>query len=349
MTTENVIEVENPALEERPVIPQPFVPAPPVEEVPEEPDPNATERSLTTGLPCTPEEREQRPIAVMYNNLKLSYPQNGLSNADIVYECDAEGGVTRLLALISDWQALTSIGSVRSARDYFISLSESHGAIFVNAGGSPQAYEKLKGERIDYIDGVNMYNIPSSTFYRDNYRIKNNGYEHSMMTDGARLKEALKKLGYSEKYKDSFVSAYKFAENFREIIGDTATSVTLPHSSYINVRFDYDEATKKYLKYSYGEPHIDGLNSKQLAFENVVVLFVGEKVLDTEGRLKLDLTSGGSGYYISAGKYTEIKWTRKSDNSPFVLTENGEELILNPGKTHITLFNKSNSKKVTIK
>lgn len=36
------------------------------EEIPEElPDPNKTEISFTTGLPCTPEEKIVRPIAVM--------------------------------------------------------------------------------------------------------------------------------------------------------------------------------------------------------------------------------------------------------------------------------------------
>ena len=344
----NVVEVGNPTIE-KPQSNTPFIPSPPKEETPPEPDPNATERSLTTGLPCTPEAKVRRPIAVMYNNNKVSFPQDAISNADIVYECDAEGGVTRLMAIFSDWENLSSIGSVRSARDYFISISQSHGAIFVNAGGSPKAYEKLKGERVDYVDGVNMYNIPTNTFYRDSGRIKNNGYEHSMMTDGSRLMTAVKKLGYALKYRDGITTPYSFNQEFKENEGKTAVSITLPHSSYITVRFQWDAASKKYLKYSFDEPHTDGLNSKQLAFENVVVLFVGEQVLDTEGRLKLDLTSGGSGYYISGGKYTEIKWTRKGDNAPFVLTENGEEISLNPGKTHITLFNKNQSKKVTIK
>ena len=90
--------------------------------------------SYTTGLGCTEEEHYTRPIAVMYNNNHVSYPQNCISFADIVYECDAEGGLTRLMAIFSDWKDLEEIGSVRSARDYFVSLSESHGAIYVNAG-----------------------------------------------------------------------------------------------------------------------------------------------------------------------------------------------------------------------
>ena len=331
--------------------PPPTAPSVPVEieETEDTPKPENAEYSRTTGLPCTPEERERRPIAVMYNNLKLSYPQIGISKADIVYECNAEGGVTRLLAIFSDWEKLSPIGSIRSARDYYVSLSESHGAIFVNAGGSPGAYEKLKGEKVDYIDGVNMYNIPKNTFYRDNDRIKQNGYEHSMMTDGTRLMAAVKKLGYLVTYKDGFTAPYLFGEEAEALTGGSAMTMTLPHSNYITVRFDYDAESGKYLKYSFGESHIDGETSEQLTFDNVIVLFVKETVLDSAGRLKLDLTAGGSGYFMRDGKYIDIKWTRGSNNSPFVLTAEGEEITLKPGKTHITLFNKNRSNKVSIK
>lgn len=319
------------------------------QEVPEEkPDPNKTEFSLTTGLPCTPEEKLVRPIAVMYNNIEVSLPQNEISKADIVYECDAEGGITRLMAIFSDWKNLGEIGSVRSSRDYFVSLSESHSAIYVHAGGSPSAYEKLINTDVDYVDGVNMNYLPKNTFYRNKDRIKNNGYEHSMMTDGAKLSVAINQLGYKTENDIYYDAPYSFNTEFIALNGEKGERVTLEHSSYITVNFEYDSQTNTYLKYSYGEPHIDGANEEQLSFTNVFVLFVKERVLDEQGRLDVDLTSGGSGYYFSGGECIEITWSRSSDNSPFVITSKGEEVKLNPGKTHISLFNRNYKENVII-
>ena len=307
--------------------------------------------SYTTGMPCTEEMQSARPIAVMYNNNKISYPQNSISKADIVYECNAEGGLTRLMALFSDWKSLGEIGSVRSARDYFISLSQGHGAIYVNAGGSPSAYTKLKNSKVDYVDGVNMYSLPSGLFYRSKSRIKSNGYEHSLMTDGEKISKAIEFCKYSDRYDDSFVPTFKFyeAECDNSKLDGTANSVKLEHSTYITVKFEYNSDAGTYSKYSFGSPHIDGINGEQLTFENIIVLLVDEDVVDDEGRLSIDLTSGGKGYYFNNGRYCDISWSRASEDSPFVFKTNDEELMLNPGKTHITLFNKYRKDKITIK
>ena len=40
-----------------------------------------------------------RPVAVVVNNLKQALPQQGISQADIIYEIEAEGGITRMMAL----------------------------------------------------------------------------------------------------------------------------------------------------------------------------------------------------------------------------------------------------------
>lgn len=303
--------------------------------------------SNTTGLPCTEEEKLMRPIAVMYNNNKISYPQIGISGADIVYECDAEGGVTRLMAIFSDWKNLGEIGSVRSARDYFITLSELHGAVYVNAGGSPSAYEKLYDEDVDYVDGVNMNDLPDGIFYRSNYRIKHNGYEHSLMTDGSKIAQAIDFCGYSDTYSDDFVSPLKFSSDKNIFSSTSAQTISLTHSSYVTVKFVYNEELGTYSKYSFGLPHVDGLNGEQLNFENLLVLFTKQNVLDSEGRLDIDTESGGEGYYFNDGKCVNITWAKKGSAYAFFAEEG--EVFLIPGKTHITLFNKNNKDKITIK
>lgn len=344
--------IEDSAVEQQPEN-ETDVTAPAVGEpqLPEEPPPaqqDTSSRSILTGMPCSEDELYTRPIAVMINNNKVSLPQMGISNADIIYECDAEGGMTRMMALFSNWQMIPEIGSVRSARDYFVTLSHCHDAIFVHAGGSPSAYTRIAELDTDNIDGVNMNYLPSKTFYRDSDRIVNNGYEHSMMTGGSKIYRASNVLEYGSNHRDGFKS-YAFKRSSTPIDGAIdATMLSLKHSSYITVDFEYDNKNKVWLKSSFGSPHVDGENGEQLKFENVIVLFVSQEVVDDEGRLDIDITSGGKGYYFTEGGYTEIQWKASTDGAPFSFTVSGEELLLNPGKTHITLFNKSHTNDVKI-
>ncbi len=75
-----------------------------------------------TGEETTEELAGIRPIAMMINNIKAATPQQGISLADVMYEVLAEGGITRLLCLFTDYASLPETGSIRSSRDYFIDL-----------------------------------------------------------------------------------------------------------------------------------------------------------------------------------------------------------------------------------
>ena len=97
------------------------------------------------------QDSKSRPYAVMINNNHAAWPQCGIGDAYIVYEIVAEGGITRMMALYKD-QDTAKIGSIRSARHYFIDYAEENDAIFVHWGGSPQAYSRLNS--IDSIDGI---------------------------------------------------------------------------------------------------------------------------------------------------------------------------------------------------
>lgn len=341
---ETEAEVTPPQTDEVEVILPEVEEIPPQEEPEEIVDPNAVP-SLFTGLPIDKSKEFNRPIAIMLNNHKASLPQEAVSFADVVLECDAEGGMTRMMAIIQDWQELSAIGTVRSARDYFIELATYFDAIFVHAGGSPGAYQKIKDSDVDNIDGVNMYTIPEKTFYRDKNRLKN-GYEHSMMTSGEKLKKAIDGEGYRTTLADSFSCPLAFSDTEFVLEGEKADSITLPHSLYITVDFQYDERANKYFKSSYGKPHVDALSDEQISFENLLVLLVREKVLDEEGRIDLSLDEGGEGYYLYGGKYVDVEWS--IDDGVFTFTSEGEVLKLARGKTHVTFFNKNQKNKINI-
>ncbi len=91
-----------------------------------------------TGLKTEQKLAKRRPIAVAVNNHPKARPQSGLSKADVVIEALAEGRITRFLAIFQSEMPET-VGPVRSAREYFVTLSGGFNSIFVHHGWSPGA------------------------------------------------------------------------------------------------------------------------------------------------------------------------------------------------------------------
>ena len=87
-----------------------------------------------SGMPTDGEISSQRPVAVMLNNLEQALPQQGQSQADLIYEVVAEGGITRMLGVFQSVEDVDMIGSIRSTRPYYIELALGHDALFIHAG-----------------------------------------------------------------------------------------------------------------------------------------------------------------------------------------------------------------------
>ena len=107
-----------------------------------------------------------RSIGVSINNNHDSWPHAGLQDAYLCYELIAEGGITRILAFYKD-KDVEKIGSVRSARHYFLDYVLENDAIFVHYGQSPQALSDLKSLDIDNINGI----YDTTSFFRDIWRM----------------------------------------------------------------------------------------------------------------------------------------------------------------------------------
>ena len=92
--------------------------------------------SYVTGLPITVEQGGQRPVAIMLNNAEAAVPQSGINQASVIYEAPAEGGINRLMAIfeMENLSGLEKIGSVRSARTYFVYYAAEFRAMFVHFG-----------------------------------------------------------------------------------------------------------------------------------------------------------------------------------------------------------------------
>ncbi|MCM1297555.1 MAG: DUF3048 domain-containing protein, partial [Muribaculaceae bacterium] len=145
---------------------------PEVEEAPEEePEETADDdappeegmvRSRITNEWVTEEVNNTRPITVMIPNTKTA-SQYAISNADVLYECNVEGSITRLMALFQDWSNYDRIGNVRSCRDYYVYWSFEWDAFYVHFGGPFYIDEVINRKDTEDIDGLS-----SSNFWRAN-------------------------------------------------------------------------------------------------------------------------------------------------------------------------------------
>ncbi len=310
-----------------------------IEEEPDTPEKPEFVNPLT-GEETTQELADNRPVAIMINNIHLAMPQMAISKADIVYEVLEEGGITRLMALYQDYESLPETGSIRSARDYYIDLSDAHDAIYVHCGGSTYATATIAQRKTENIDGMYLGN-----FYRSAERRKTMASEHTLMITGEGLAKNIAQKGYrTESSAQQPLAFYDFETEFE---GRSAKSIRVPFSlaldedPYALSTFEYDETAGKYLKSQYDKAHIDGGTGEQLAFENVITLECKQYQIrgDALGCIAVDFFGSGEGKYASNGVIKNIVWKKQSRTSSYTLYEEDgtTPLLINPGKSYIAV------------
>jgi len=172
---------------------------------------------------------KHRPLGIMIENHEESRPQSGLSNADIVYEAVAEGGITRFLAVFY-CQDAEVIGPVRSARTYFLDFISEYGdyPLYVHVGGAntsgpADALSQIREYGWQNYNDLNQFSIGFPVFYRDYDRLgRTVATEHTMYSSTTRLWDYAKKerklTNVDEKGDewDEDFEPYKFKEDEKE-------------------------------------------------------------------------------------------------------------------------------------
>lgn len=273
----------------------------------------------------------QRPFAIMINNIDESLPQKGISQAEIIYECLVEANITRLMAEFQDIEALTEVGSIRSARHYYMTLAEDDEAIFTHFGQSPFAQE--------YID--NGYpTISGLSGYSENvfYRTSDREAPHNVFSSKDGLLKGLECTGLTREYSKDYEGRFNFYnEDTVPEDGEAADKVTMPFS-YANPWFEYDKEDGLYYRYQYGEAHIDALNNEQLAFKNLVIQYAVRSVISEQDHQDYELIGSGDGLLFTNGKVQKITWKRASEEAHTTYYfEDGTPAYLNCGKSYISV------------
>lgn len=300
------------------------------EAVKEEPKPDETFKYVypLTGIP-TNEEINQRPIAVMINNLKPARPQSGIQKADIVYEFLAEGRITRFLAVFQS-QMPEKVGPIRSARPYFIETSQGFDAIYIAHGYSPQALEILKSGVIDHLNGMRYDGI---LFKRDNSRVA----PHNSYISYENIVKGAKENNF-ELTKDTTPFPFLTKEDVEALTGDPASEIGVRYGKNSFVSYKYNEENKSYFRYSDGEQTIDRETETPIEVENIFIVEAAHWFIDDYPRRAVDLESGGNALLIQNGVVQKVNW--KNKDGKIIPYLEGKKVGFVPGQTWVNVIPK---------
>ena len=178
-------------------------------------------QSDLTGEWVDPEVNQNRPVAIMINNIGEAMPQSGIGQADVIYEMVVEGGITRLMAVFSDYSGLEKIGPVRSARQYYVRAAEQLDAIFCHIGTSTLADNELASSGQDHMDGMSA--LGNYFIYRDNSRVA----PHNAYTSEEGLNKALENSGFTRTHSSSYEPMFTFNSKVKDLEnGSDAKKIT---------------------------------------------------------------------------------------------------------------------------
>ena len=290
--------------------------------------------SYLTGEPIDTAAGSRRPIAIMINNLQPAVPQSGINQADLLYEIEVEGNITRLMAVFQDPSNIGKIGPVRSARPYFVYFAMDNEAVYSHYGWSQQAQDLITSQNMEDINGMT-----AGGFYRSEDRKA----PHNVYVAGSSLTSDADSLGYNRAYPEGYAPNLAFNTTDTDISGEVANTVHIPFK-YDDPYFVFNTEDRQYYRYEYGSEHIDQETGEQLKFKNIIVQYVSEWHLDDNVHLDMNLFTSGTGVFFTDGKAIPITWEKadQNDNTEY-FDSNGNKIMLNPGKTMFEICSDKNS------
>lgn len=294
-----------------------------------------TVASNLSGLDVSPAMNDQPVTGIMVENSMQARPQAGLSQAGVVFEAIAEGGVTRFLALFQD-TAPANVGPIRSARPYYAQWALGFDAGYAHVGGSPKALANIKEWGVKDLD-----QFQNSGAYS---RISSRPAPHNVYTSVDKLKQLQASKGFTK-------STYKGFPRKKDTKTATVTAKAIDFAisgPAYNVHYDYEAASNSYKRSLAGAAHVDSNGNTQIS-PKVVIAMIVPYGLEADG-YHSSYTSIGTGpaYVFQDGIVTIGQWSKPDLKSQITFSDSsGKPLKLNPGQTWITALSAAN--KVTYK
>lgn len=278
------------------------------------------------GLEVEKGQENHLPVAMVFDNFPGA-PRPTLASASIIYEMPVEGGLTRFLAIFDQANLPELAGPIRSARPYSAEVAEEYKALYIHAGGSPDALFKIKQgfynlTNLDEISGQGKY------FGRD----------HSLP---APHNLYIKKEGINKFIEDAGISllasfsGWYYNQEIRA--GDQESEeIKITFSPLIENYWRYETNQKKY-QYLPDNKNYRDKNNQEILVDNLIIQYTPIKVLDEVGRREINLTGQGKALIFQRGNVINGQWRKEAGRTKFY-TQAGDEIFFIPGKTWVSLI-----------
>jgi hypothetical protein len=289
-----------------------------------------TVASNLTGLQVDPSVNQRPVTGVMIENSLDARPQSGLSDAGVVFEAIAEGGITRFLTLFQD-NITGDVGPIRSARPYYVQWAMGFDAGYAHVGGSPEALADIKAWGVKDLD-----QFANGGSY---HRIASRAAPHNVYTGIQNLIDLQNAKGYTTSTYTGFLRKKAAPAKV-----PTAKTVDLAISGPLyNVHYDYNAATNSYNRSEGGAPHMDANGNKQIS-PNVVIALVTSYGLEADDHhSQYGVIGSGQAYIFQDGTVTVGNWSKADAKTQLSFTDAaGKPLGINPGQTWLTAVSAAN-------
>jgi len=298
-----------------------------------------------TGTPAPGGVVPDRPaLAIKVDNYSLgpppaeARPQSGLDYADVIFEEQVEGSITRYAAVFQCQNAPGLVGPVRSARWTDIQmLSQLGHPILVHVGGIAPV--------LDLIDQSNLVNLDLI----DNPQLTQHPAGRYAPYDTYTTTQAL----WAQEKQVTTPPSPIFTFSSAVPAGEAVTQVHLDWSATSDIYWRWDQTTGTWLRFynvgSTAEPDIqpdvlaDGVqNQAQNVIVQQVDITYGPWYENSEGGLEAEshiLNSSGKVYVFRNGRMIEGTWSAGAAGTPTkYLTSAGQPISLQPGRTWVEIY-----------
>ncbi len=297
-----------------------------------------------TGLEYPNEEvKSRRNLIVKISNYPpIVRPQTGVNLADLVYEYETEGGVTRFAAIFRT-NAPTKVGSVRSARLIDLELVQMYSALLAYSGTSAPIQQLIMSADWVYqsfspLKGDNCEDAGFCRFPREDLPL-----EHTLFLDTNLLWAKATRREVNTGYK---ARGFAFSPT-PDPDGQPAVDAFIDWYGQTDARWQYDAATGRYLRYTDGVAHMDAGDGQQLWADNLIIIEVPHDdnpvIFPPDAKYKsieIQLWDQGRALLLRDGLWYEGYWRRK-DREPGsalqIIYGNNQPIMMKPGRTWVSV------------
>jgi len=314
-----------------------------------EPKEPKTEVSPLNGLLFTKKEmdvmKRRRPVAVMINNHSAARPQSGLTSTDIVYETNAEGGITRYLGIF--WSsAPAKVGPVRSLRQYYLEWASEYDPLLLRDGCAESTDPKANACGNVYAYGIKDLSTIGAWRWNDGRRFSPHN-EYNSITNAW---DYAKKKGW-----DAFPSTIKsfefkndadVKERGTKTVVKTVFHMRLNNRGAYDAIWTYDPQTNSYFRKIGGAIDVDQETGTQVSAKNVVIQKV-KMYASSDGTARVVIPTEGEGEatILQDGKIVNGKWKKISRTERTMFYDStGKPIKFNRGRIWIAAIPTSDGK-----